>query len=255
MSTTIASITAEAKRLGWSWVIGYRILKRFGIKDVRFRPRGLSTPIYVRIEGSDIYEYKQSLGSWAEPLRLPFTPRTIVDLGANVGYTALRWAKEFPNAKIIAVEPAKANLLQFEKNCGSSYQNISVIRGAVWPRSVLLRIADLGADHNAFQMVEDVADGNIQGITIPQLMGLYALERIDLLKVDIEGGELPLFNDPSAREWLRHVGVVLIETHDRMILGCSEAVRRAMEGLGKRQGDINEYEYWVLNDCIDRVRL
>ena len=130
-----------------------------------------------------------------------------------------------------------------------------MIRGAVWPRSVLLRIADLGADHNAFQMVEDVADGNIQGITIPQLMGLYALERIDLLKVDIEGGELPLFNDPSAREWLRHVGVVLIETHDRMILGCSEAVRRAMEGLGKRQGDINEYEYWVLNDCIDRVRL
>jgi len=255
MSTTIASITAEAKRLGWSWVIGYRILKRSGIKEVRFRPRGLSTPIYVRIEGSDIYEYKQSLGSWAEPLRLPFTPRTIVDLGANVGYTALRWAKEFPNAKIIAVEPAKANLLQFEKNCGSSYQNISVIRGAVWPRSVLLRIADLGADHNAFQMVEDVADGNIQGITIPQLMGLYALERIDLLKVDIEGGELPLFNDPSAREWLRHVGVVLIETHDRMILGCSEAVRRAMEGLGKRQGDINEYEYWVLNDCIDRVRL
>jgi FkbM family methyltransferase len=248
MSTTLRTLIEEARRLGWRWVIGYRILKRLGIREVKFHPPGLRTPVYCRVEGSDIYEFEQSLGSWAVPLRLNFEPRTIVDVGANVGYASLRFAREFPNARIIAVEPAPANLVQLKKNC-LSYPNILLENCAIWPRSRRLRIARLEVDHNAYSIVED-PEGDIQAMRIPDLLSRYGLERVELLKIDIEGGEYALFDDENAREWLKCVGMLLIETHDRMVPGCSDAVRRAVKGIGAFQGHVNEYEYWLIHSPV-----
>jgi FkbM family methyltransferase len=245
VKTTYSSLKAEAERLGWAWVIGYRILKRFGIREVRFHPAGLASHVYCRIEGSDIYDYKQALGSWAEPLSLHFRPRTIIDAGANVGYASLRFAKEFPEATIIAVEPSAENLIQLRKNC-ARYPNIYIERAAVWPRSGSVRIVDPGVAYNAFQVEED-AQGDIPAIRVSDLIAKYYLHEIDLLKVDIEGAELALFEDPSAGEWLRLVRMMLIETHDDMLPGCSESVRNASSGFGELMGHINEYEYWVFN--------
>lgn len=244
MPTTYRSLRAEAQRLGWGWVLGYRVLKRLGVREVMFHPSGLSTPAYCRIEGSDIYQYKQSLGDWAEPMHFPFVPRTIIDIGANVGYGSLRFAREFPEAKIIAVEPAQQNLIQLRKNC-SSYPNIHLECCAMWPRSGWVRIDNMKVDHNAFQIIED-PEGDIPAIGMIDLLSKHRIDRADLLKIDIEGSEKALFDDSGAREWLLHVGMLLIETHDRMVPGCSESVLRAIHGLGAFQGHINEYEYYLL---------
>jgi FkbM family methyltransferase len=244
LSQFYSDLKGEAQRLGWGWVLGYRVLKRLGIREVKFHPAGLSAPVYCRIEGSDIYEYKQSLGEWAEPLRLGFVPRTIVDVGANVGYASLRFAREFPQARIIAIEPAEQNRTQLQKNC-SSYANISLEYCALWPDSGRVRIRDGNVGHNAYEIVED-REGNIPALSMADLLSMHDIDQIDLLKIDIEGSEKRVFDDPRAREWLTKVGMLLIETHDHIVPGCSESVLSAMRGLGEFKGHINEYEYYVL---------
>jgi FkbM family methyltransferase len=233
----------EARRLGWGWVLGYYLRKRFGIREVKFYPSGLSNPVYCRIEGSDIYEYKQWLGDWAESMCLGFAPRTIVDAGANVGYASLRFAREFPDSKILAIEPARQNQAQLRKHC-SAYPNISVECSAVWPRSGRVRIRSMNVAHNAYEMVED-PEGDVAALGMTDLMSKHEIDRIDLLKIDIEGSEKLLFDDPRAREWLPRIGMLLIETHDRIVPGCSESLLRAIHGLGAFQGHFNEYEYYL----------
>lgn len=40
--------------------------------------------------------------------------KTILDLGANCGYTSIYLAKKYPNSKIVAVEPIPTNIKQIE---------------------------------------------------------------------------------------------------------------------------------------------
>lgn len=238
-----SDLKREAQRLGWRWVITYSLRKRFGIREVKLYPMGLSKPVYCRVEGSDIYEYKQWLGDWAEPMRIHFTPQTIVDAGANVGFASLRFAREFPAAAILAIEPAPQNHTQFRKNC-HDYPNISLECSALWPRAGRVRIRTTNVAHNAYEMVED-SQGDIVALRMGDLMAKHQLDRIDLLKMDIEGTEKLLFDDPRAQEWLACVGMLLIETHDRSVPGCSQSLLRAIDGLGVFQGYFNECEYYL----------
>lgn len=47
-------------------------------------------------------------------------------------------------------------------------------------------------------------------VTFPQLLERHGIERVDLLKIDIEGSEFSLFADPT---WLDRVGAVCMEIH------------------------------------------
>jgi FkbM family methyltransferase len=178
-------------------------------------------------------------------MQLCFAPRTVVDVGANVGYASLRFAREFPGAKILAIEPAQQNQTQLRKNC-ASYTNISLEYCAVWSRSGRVRIRSAEVPHNAYEMVED-PKGDIAALGMVDLLSKHGIDRVDLLKMDIEGNEKLLFDDPQVRNWLSHVGMLLIETHDRIVPGCSESVQRAMHGFGAFQGHVNEYEYYLLS--------
>lgn len=235
----------EAGRLGWGWTLLYRILKRLGVKEIALRAKGVRTPVYCRIADSDIYDFNQSLGKWEVPLRLAFTPKTIVDAGANVGYATLRFLKYFPEAKIIAIEPESMNVTQFKKNC-SSYRNVSLEEKALWPTATTLGIDSPSGASNAFVVYED-PHGSIETVSIPGLMQKYGLEEIDLLKIDIEGSERQLFSHPNIQDWLAKVKVMLIETHDVTLnlAGCSDTVRAAASQHFVFLGHLNEYEYFI----------
>jgi hypothetical protein len=65
--------------------------------------------------------------------------------------------------------------------------------------------------------VDDRVDnvvGTVTARTIDAIMSMIGIERIDLLKVDIEGAEAELFANPRA--WIDRVGVLAIEFHDEL---------------------------------------
>jgi hypothetical protein len=58
-------------------------------------------------------------------------------------------------------------------------------------------------------------------------MKLHQLDRIDLLKLDIEGSEKEIFSDGCL--WLEHIGAICLELHDRFKPGCSRTFFRAID--------------------------
>lgn len=166
-----------------------------------------------------------------------------MDAGANVGYSVLRLQSEYPNAKIVAIEPESRNLVQLKKNT-SSLPNLSIESAALWSRSTRLKITSTSIDHNAFQ-VEEGADGNIEALTVRDIMERHRLPRIDLLKIDIEGSEKEVFESPHAEDWIPHVRMILVETHDRFKAGCTAAIDTALHNQFNFRGMVGEYRLYI----------
>ena len=49
----------------------------------------------------------------------------------------------------------------------------------------------------------------------------YGIESIDLLKMDIEGGEKDVLE--NAQGWIDCVDTITVELHDRICMGCDRA--------------------------------
>ena len=79
------------------------------------------------------------------------------------------------------------------------------------------------------------ADGNGDGIG--DLPGL--IDRLDYLKVDIEGSELEVLQD--AETWIAQVDAAAIELHDRYRPGCSRAWFAATASFSR---EFNPGENW-----------
>lgn len=65
---------------------------------------------------------------------------------------------------------------------------------------------------------------------------------IDILKMDIEGGERYLFNE-QAHEWLSKVKILMIELHDRYYPGCSKLL---FQCLGKYNYNLDIRDYTLI---------
>lgn len=240
LAQRIRNFTDQANHLGWARTAQLRALKRLGVPEVRLKVPGLQSRVAVRVADSDIYDFNHSLGSGREPLNLGFIPKVIVDAGANVGYSVLRFFLEYPRARIIAIEPDAGNLAQLAKNC-AAYRNLIVEPHALWTHSTRLKITNPDEGSNAFQVAED-PKGSITSVSIPDILERHSIDTIDLLKIDIEGSEIEVFSDSGS--WLPKVRALLIETHDNLRPGTEEAVRRATKDLMVYQGRIGEYDYY-----------
>jgi FkbM family methyltransferase len=162
---------------------------------------------------------------------LPFVvnPKVIVDAGANIGGASLYFAHKYPNAKILALEPETSNFVLLKHNC-AAMENIVPIQAALWAQSEYLTLADPDAEKWCFT-VKPSCDGeqNIRGMTIEELMQEFGVDHIDLLKMDIEGGEKEVFGS-GPTPWLDHVYTIAIELHDRYKPGCAQAFYAALQG-------------------------
>jgi hypothetical protein len=69
----------------------------------------------------------------------------------------------------------------------------------------------------------------IQGKTLDSIMREYNLQRIDILKIDIEGAEKEVFNDTSS--WLEKTDAIIIELHERMKSGCDHSFYNGSKGF------------------------
>ncbi|MGQ0697729.1 MAG: FkbM family methyltransferase [Panacagrimonas sp.] len=178
-------------------------------------------------------------------IELAREPRFIVDAGANVGLAAIYYANKYPGATIVSIEPVASNFALLQRNV-APYPNVLPLLNALWYEPATLEIVDPGWGDDAFRTTNYVAgtvEGNpVQAITVDQIIERYAakagVERIDVLKIDIEGAEKELFaaqDGASARRWIDRVDVIAVELHDRFRPGCARAVYNATNGFDYEQ--------------------
>ncbi len=159
---------------------------------------------------------------------LNLNPRTIIDGGANVGYASIFFAHAYPQARIYAVEPEESNFQALLENT-KFYPNIIPVRAALWHKEGKLRIENPKADKWSFVVTESTENeplDTVDALTIDQLLAMAKTELIDILKLDIEGAEAELFC-ANYENWLEKTNVIIIELHDRIREGCSDALYNA----------------------------
>lgn len=201
--------------------------------DMRF----LGSHLSMRIDDSDIRVFKQIfVDNEYDSLNLPETANTIVDLGANIGLSALFFLKKYPNAHIIAVEPDTINFEFMKRNLEDYSNHVALIKAAIWPSDGEVSLVEhdesnegLGAWGYRTETLTEGAEGSVSAISIPTLMNQFSMDFIDILKVDIEGAEYELF-EKDYESWLDKVGLIIIETHDRFKPNSEAMVRNALNG-------------------------
>jgi FkbM family methyltransferase len=188
--------------------------------------------IAIRLETSDIHCVEQVFLAKEYEVPFPGTPRVIVDAGANIGMATLYFARKFPDAKVIAIEPEPSNFALLKMNC-AGLENVTLIEGALWPTPGTLIIEDEYAEKWGMRVTDAISmpgrAGSVSTITIPEILKRFEIAEIDLLKLDIEGSERDLFLG-SPQNWLTRVGMIAIELHDRFRPGCSQALYAALSG-------------------------
>jgi FkbM family methyltransferase len=146
------------------------------------------------------------------------SPRVIIDCGANNGYASVYFLHHFPEARVIAVEPDPSNAELCRRNVRQFGDRAVVVEKAIWGSVEELEFVEetkrLGEEWGIqVQAKEDSgAASTVEGIDIPTLIGLTGFDRIDILKIDIEGSEINVFQSGSDR-WLPLVDNIAIELH------------------------------------------
>jgi FkbM family methyltransferase len=204
---------------------------------LEMKRRDVEFPFYLRIPSSDVVTFEQIFLLQEYRFDAKISPRTIVDAGANIGLSSIYFSNRFPGAKIIAIEPEDGNFEMLRRNT-MPYKNIIAVRGALWHENENLQLVDPGVGDWGF-MTQQAHGGveervgailqEVRGMTVSTVMKEQGLERIDILKMDIEGAEREVFNDPSS--WLGKVDAMIVELHERMKSGCNRSFYRGTQGF------------------------
>jgi FkbM family methyltransferase len=149
----------------------------------------------------------------------------VIDAGANMGASAVWFAKRFPCAHVIAIEPEPGNAAICRRNI-ERLPNARLIEAALGgaPGAVSL---STGVEDWAFRSTRTDA-GGVTLVTIPELVAASSDGQLFLVKIDIEGFESDVFATNVG--WLDDAFVVMVEPHDWMLpgQGSSRAMQKAL---------------------------
>ncbi len=187
------------------------------------------TRLYLRLNSTDISVWASVFDRQEYGALLPFNPRFILDAGAYTGLSAVYLARKYPDATIAAVEPDLSNFRLLQKNA-RAFPNIFPLHKALWYEDGPVSLYDRNMGHWAFSVTPPESDGlarsqQVDALTVSTIMRMFNTDRIDILKVDVEGAEREIFAHSDA--WIRHVRVIFAELHDRLRPGCTDAFEAA----------------------------
>lgn len=200
----------------------------------RVRPRQVLRPLQARLRGSSDLQvfYQIFILEEYSCLRELNEPSLVLDLGANVGFSAAYFLSAFPKARVVAVEPDERNLAICKANLSPYGDRVLLLHGAVWSRTATLRLlrGTFGDGREWSTQVAELSEEErtsvgVQAWEVGSLIDMSGGSTVDLLKVDIERAELSVFGE-SASSWLHRVRNICIELHGK---DCEEVFFTALK--------------------------
>lgn len=141
-------------------------------------------------------------------------PEVVLDLGANIGLTSLWLDSRFKPRKLVAVEPSPENVRLARKNLAQSAGEVVLLEAAAGSTDGFAEFS-AARDSNRGSVLF-ATDGKTRVVSMATLFKEAGIgPRIDLLKVDIEGGEAELFS--RNLDWLDNVQNIIVEFHPDII--------------------------------------
>lgn len=197
-------------------------------EQVKFR--NLLRPIDVRPGTKDLVTVvdtvvREEYGKWP--------PRNdigvLVDAGAFIGDTSAWYLSRFPQLRTWALEPMPDNFELARRNLGRYGDRATVLPLALAGSEGTVRFegggtgGSIGGDNGI----------EVKTTCMPALLATIPGGHIDVLKIDIEGAEVDVF-EAAPQQWLGKVDRIIVELHGPEIARKVHAILDA-NGWGYRQ--------------------
>lgn len=182
---------------------------------------------------------------------------TVLDIGANIGMTALDFAKKVPAGSVICFEPSLSNFTRLNENISlNDYKNIITSNtgiGSVAGQFKLFNVVD--SNPGMKRILTDADPGNFESETITVDTLESQLEKLNIdgvhaIKIDVEGFEMEVLKSATAL-LKKFKPILFIELDDnnlkdqhssalqliKHLIGLEYKIYNALDG--KQQLDLN----------------
>lgn len=139
----------------------------------------------------------------------------VIDIGAYVGTFAEYVLNNCPDARVLSAEPMPRNFEALVENLGS---RVVTVNRAIARESGMVTLHDFGDDASACHSMYDLGVADAKPIRVPsstlaELIDEFALDEIQVLKLDCQGAEFDIVTSTSV-EVLGRIDYVAMEVHD-----------------------------------------
>jgi len=137
--------------------------------------------------------------------------RLIVDLGANVGYSVLYFLHKYPNSHVIAFEPHPGHAAQVLRNLAvdGSSDRVTLHTTAAGAKSRTMRLTNAKSS----SALTNKESPDTLPVEVIDIFPMFSATRIDILKMDMEGGEYEILADDRFASL--DIGSIVMEWHSR----------------------------------------
>jgi FkbM family methyltransferase len=194
----------------------YLLQRRLGVDQgpatkVRIQHRGDVLEFTVT-SATDINVLEEIFQRGDYNVELVKAPNTIVDLGANFGASVGYFCLRYPAARILAFEPAMGTFEQLAKNA-RVFPNVRIFNEAVTGHigdATLHVERSRSAGASLLPRAQNTSSESVRTTTLDAIFERERIDWIDLVKFDVEGSEVELF---QATRKLMQIGELVGEFH------------------------------------------
>lgn len=143
----------------------------------------------------------------------------ILDCGAHIGIALLFFKQKYPNAVIIAFEPQQTNVSLLKQNITDNrLKDVTIVSSAVSNHVGNMPLYTSGANKsswgNSLQASSDSSSKQLTETVSVIKLSSYLDQKIDFLKMDIEGAEVDVLREIEPK--IRNVQQLVIEIHNQI---------------------------------------
>ncbi|SON56390.1 methyltransferase, FkbM family [Hartmannibacter diazotrophicus] len=199
----------------------------------RYREYDIKRPQFLRRRIEE--KYKSIVDSGGTPI--------IVDAGANIGASSVWFAKTYPEAVIVAIEPDPENAKLLRINT-ERFPNCKVLEAAIGAESGFVSLIE---NKLGWAVQTERSETGIKIVTMNDAFEASGADTPFMVKIDIEGFEKDLFQ--SNLDWLNSIYILIVEPHDWMLPGqlSSSTLQKAIAA--------HDFELFLVGENIVYVKV
>lgn len=173
--------------------------------------------------------------------------RDIIDVGANIGFFTVFFAKQLNNKTVLSIEPTKNALKRLRYNIKLNHvtENVDLFEGVVSNQNGAVDVktisgkeeySSIGKMKHPSISKESYTIENVQSITLDELVGKKKLDP-GFLKVDVEGMEHLVFQ--GAQEILKEKRpIILSELTNFLLKENGSSSKEVISSIRKQEYDV-----------------
>ena len=142
-------------------------------------------------------------------------PKTIIDIGANIGAASLFFSRNYPESEIFSFEPTETTFHLLRQNMiNFNTKNVTIFQKGVFKENTRLKIHINSRTPGVNSIFKNSRHDNYEHADFINLNDFFEenkIKNIDILKIDTEGSELDILG--SLKNWTKKISVIYLEYH------------------------------------------